>query len=192
MLVRRSPYEYLYIRDTLEGWQPRLLRPFDRADSRVDVQRTEELPELADQLLNVMASIRRSGRLLAGRPVELSTLTSSQIDLVRVVWRRPGLSVNEAAEELSLAPNTVSTLVRQLTDEHLLIRQVDPDDKRVARLVLTPTMQRKVAAFRDRRVAVLSNAMSQLNPSGQRRLPGLVAVLDQLAALLGEEPLGDG
>lgn len=163
-----------------------------RADSRVDVQRTEELRELADQLLNVMASIRRSGRLLAGRPVELSTLTSSQIDLVRVVWRRPGLSVNEAAEELSLAPNTVSTLVRQLTDEHLLIRQVDPEDKRVARLVLTPTMQRKVAAFRDRRVAVLSNAMSQLNPSGQRRLPGLVAVLDQLAALLGEGPLGDG
>jgi DNA-binding MarR family transcriptional regulator len=100
--------------------------------------------------------------------------------------------VNEAAEELSLAPNTVSTLVRQLTDEHLLIRQVDPADRRVARLVLTPTMQRKVAAFRDRRVAMLSTAMNQLPPSEQRRLPGLVAVLDQLAELLAEEPLGDG
>ncbi|HEY1651991.1 MAG TPA: MarR family transcriptional regulator [Acidimicrobiales bacterium] len=159
-----------------------------RTGSSAETQSTEDLRELADQLLNVMASIRRSGRLQAGRPVELSTLTSSQIDLVRVVWRRPGLSVNEAAEELSLAPNTVSTLVRQLTDEHLLIRRVDPVDRRVARLVLTPTMQRKVAAFRDRRVAMLSNVMSQLNPSGQRRLSGLVVTLDQVAALLQEEP----
>jgi DNA-binding MarR family transcriptional regulator len=159
-----------------------------RTSTSEEIQWTEDLRELADQLLNVMASIRRSGRLQAGSPVELSTLTSSQIDLVRVVWRRPGLSVNEAAEELTLAPNTVSTLVRQLTDQHLLIRRVDSADRRVARLVLTPTMQRKVAAFRDRRVAMLSNAMSQLNPSRQRRLPSLVAMLDQVAALLQEEP----
>lgn len=151
-----------------------------------------ELREQADQLLNVMTSIRRSGRLLAGRPVELSTLTSSQIDLVRVVWKQPGLSVKEAAEELGLAPNTVSTLVRQLTDEHLLVRRVDPVDRRVARLVLTPAMQRKVAAFRDHRVALLSNAMSRLPPSARRRLPGLVDLLDEVAALLQEEPQSDG
>jgi DNA-binding MarR family transcriptional regulator len=161
-----------------------------RTGSSLDIQSTEELREQADQLLNVMASIRRSGRLLAGRPVELSTLTSSQIDLVRVVWRRPGLSVSEAAEELRLAPNTVSTLVRQLTDGHLLIRRVDPADRRVARLVLTPQMQRKVAAFRDRRVAMLSNAIGQMKPSMQRRLPGLIATLDQVAAMLQDEPSG--
>jgi DNA-binding MarR family transcriptional regulator len=100
--------------------------------------------------------------------------------------------VKEAAEELGLAPNTVSTLVRQLTDEHLLVRRVDPVDRRVARLVLTPAMQRKVAAFRDHRVALLSNAMSRLPPSARRRLPGLVDLLDEVAALLQEEPQSDG
>ena len=48
---------------------------------------------LADELLATMASIRRSGRLLARRPVELSTLTGAQLELVRLVRRRPGVSV---------------------------------------------------------------------------------------------------
>jgi DNA-binding MarR family transcriptional regulator len=146
----------------------------------------------ADVLLTLMASIRRRGRLLARSPVELSTMTSSQLDLVRVVLRQPGVSINEAAEELRLAPNTVSTLVRQLTDEHLLIRRVDPDDRRVARLALTPSMQRKVAEFRDRRVAQLSVAISQLSRAEQRRLPEVLAMLEHVAELLGEVAPSDG
>ena len=73
--------------------------------------RKPDMTPLADELLGTMASIRRSGRLVASRPVELSALTGSQVDLVRLVRRRPGVSVTEAAAELRLAANTVSTLV---------------------------------------------------------------------------------
>jgi DNA-binding MarR family transcriptional regulator len=146
----------------------------------------------ADRLLTLMASIRRSGRLLARSPVELSTLTSSQLDLVRLVLRHPELSINQAAEELRLAPNTVSTLVRQLTDERLLIRLVDPDDRRVARLVLTPSMQRKVAEFRDRRVALLSAAIGQLSRAEQRRMPEILVMLEHMAELIQEVTPSDG
>ena len=79
-----------------------------------------------------MAAIRRSGRLV-GRPPELSELTGAQLDLVRLVGRRPAVSVAQAAAELRLAANTVSTLVRQLTDAGLLLRRVDPVDRRIAR-----------------------------------------------------------
>ena len=48
-------------------------------------------------------------------------------------------------------------------------------------------MQRKVAAFRDRRVAMLSTAMSQLSPSDQRRLAGAVDVLGKLAGQLPDQ-----
>jgi len=143
-----------------------------------------EFPALADELLSAMASIRRSGRLLARRPVELSTLTASQVDLVRLVRRRPGVSVTRAAEELRLAPNTVSTLVGQLTDAGLMIRRADPHDRRVARLELTPDVQEKVDAFRDRRVAVLSAGMRQLAAADRRRLNDAVALLGRLAARL--------
>jgi DNA-binding MarR family transcriptional regulator len=135
----------------------------------------------ADQLLKAMASLRRNGRLLAGRPVELSSLTGSQLELVRLVRRRPGVSVAQAAEELRLAPNTVSTLVRQLTDSGLLLRRVDPADRRVARLALTAGMQRKVDAFLDRRIATLSAAIDQLPAGDRRRLADTLRVLEHLA-----------
>jgi len=162
-----------------------------RAERTGDGDEPNELVTHADELLTVMASIRRSGRFLARQPVELSTLTGSQLDLVRLVLRRPGVSVTQAAEELWLAPNTVSTLVRQLTDEHLLTRTVDQQDRRVARLDLAPAVRRKVAAFRDRRVAMVVSAMAQMSASDRRRLAESVAVLERLAGRLQEqEPAG--
>jgi DNA-binding MarR family transcriptional regulator len=99
--------------------------------------------------------------------------------------------VAEAAAELRLAANTVSTLVGQLTDAGVLVRRADESDRRVARLELTAKMQRKVAAFRDRRVAMLSAAMTQLSPSEQRRLVGAVDVLGKLAGRLPDRNLSD-
>jgi DNA-binding MarR family transcriptional regulator len=139
-----------------------------------------------------MASIRRSGRLLARRPVELSTLTASQVDLVRLLRRRPRVSVAEAAEELRLAPNTVSTLVRQLTDGGLMSRSPDAHDRRVARLELTPDMRHKVDAFRDRRIGVLASAMAQLPAADRRRLSDAVGLLGRLAARLPHQEALDG
>jgi DNA-binding MarR family transcriptional regulator len=136
---------------------------------------------LADELLNAMASIRRSGRAVAGRPAELAALTAAQIDLVRLVRRRPGLSVGEAADSLRLAANTVSTLVGQLTDSGLLLRTPDASDRRVARLELTDDMQQKVGAFRDRRISMLAAAMEGLPP---RRVESAVEVLRLLAERL--------
>jgi DNA-binding MarR family transcriptional regulator len=143
-----------------------------------------ELEPVADDLLRVMASIRRSGRRLAPRPAELSQLTGAQLDLVRLVRRRPGVSVGEAAEELGVAPNTVSTLVRQLADAGLLTRAPGADDRRVARLDLTEEMSRRVDVFRDRRVALLSEAMARLSEDERERLAGAVEVLGRLAELL--------
>jgi DNA-binding MarR family transcriptional regulator len=150
------------------------------------------LPALADDLLASMGSIRRSGRRVAARPVELSALTGAQLDLVRLVRRRPGVSVTRAADELGLAGNTVSTLVRQLTDAGMLIRLADDSDRRVARLELTDEMARTVGAVRDRRVAVLSAGMAALSPADQARLADAVDVLHTLAETLSEGAGADG
>jgi DNA-binding MarR family transcriptional regulator len=149
------------------------------------------LSALADDLFATMASIRRSGRRVAGRPAELSALTGAQLDLVRLVRRRPGVSVAQAAAELRLAGNTVSTLVRQLTDAGMLIRRADESDRRVARLELTGAMQRKVGAFRDRRVAVLSAGIAALSAADQRRLADGLDVLRGLAETLSVRAAGD-
>ncbi len=150
---------------------------------------SEALTAAADQLLTSMTSIRRSERVLARRPQELATLTGSQLELVRLVLHSPGVSVAEAAKQLRLAPNTVSTLVRQLTDQRMLTRRNDPSDRRVARLELTDDMRKKVGAFLDRRMVTIVNAMSQLSPSEQRRLSNALALVERLADLLHQEEL---
>jgi DNA-binding MarR family transcriptional regulator len=142
---------------------------------------------VADQLLAAMASIRRTSRRRAWRPAELFSLTWSQLELVRLVRRQPGVSVAEAASELRLAPNTVSTLVRQLTDLGLLSRCADASDRRVARLNLSADIRRKVDAWRDRRLEALTSAMGQLSVREKRCLEEAVKVLGCLAEYLDAE-----
>jgi DNA-binding MarR family transcriptional regulator len=152
---------------------------------------SDPFASLADELLSAMAALRRSARLLARRPVELSALTGSQLDLVRLVRRRPGLSVTQAAEELRLAPNSVSTLVRQLSDAGRLVRTSDERDRRIARLELSAEMGEKVGAFRDRRIAMLSDGIARLSSRERRRLDESVLALRQLALHLPEPERAD-
>jgi DNA-binding MarR family transcriptional regulator len=146
---------------------------------------------LADELLAAMGAIRRSGRRRAGRPEELSQLTGSQLELVRLLRRRPGISVNQVAEELTLAPNTVSTLVRQLVDAGFVVRRCQEADRRVARLDLAEDLGRKMGAFRDRRMGLLVEAMRALPVHDQRKLRSTVGVLLKLQREI-ERDVADG
>jgi DNA-binding MarR family transcriptional regulator len=155
-------------------------RPPGHSGSAVSRQSHLGFDLLADELLAAMGSIRRSGRRQAGRPEELSQLTGSQLELVRLLRRRPGVSVNQVAEELTLAPNTVSTLVRQLVDAGFVVRRRQEADRRVARLDLAEDLGRKMGAFRDRRMGLLVEAMRALPVHDQRRLRSTVGVLLKL------------
>lgn len=137
--------------------------------------------DLADELLSAMASIRRSGRRIGGRPRMFSELRDAQLELLRLVRRRPGCSVADAATELRLAPNTVSTLVGQLCDAGILLRRPDTADRRVARLELSPVTRRRVDAWRDRRVVGLAEALRRLPPADRRCLLAALPVLSRLA-----------
>jgi DNA-binding MarR family transcriptional regulator len=136
---------------------------------------------IADTLVAQTARIRRAGRRYSGRPAELSLLTGAQLELVRLVRRRPGVSVADAAQELGLAANTVSTLVRALTDTDLLVRRVDPADRRIARLELSRAISSKVDAWRDRRVVALAEAIGHLSLDEQEHLSAALPLLARVA-----------
>ena len=137
-----------------------------------------------DDLLDAMGALRRALRRDVERPAELARLTTAQLELLRVVRRSPGISVAEAAAELGVAPNTVSTLVRQLAEAGVLERSADPDDRRVGRLDLQPGMRRKVEAWRRRRSQMLERAVASLTPTERRRLEQALPVLVTLAEAL--------
>lgn len=143
--------------------------------------------ELAERLVDGMGAVRRSVRRVAGPAWPGMPLTGSQVELVRLVRRQPGVSVAAAAAELRLAANTVSTLVRQLTDAEILVRVADPDDRRVARLRLTEAASRRLHAWRDERHQRLADAIATLPADRRRMLRQAVPVLTEVADLLQDK-----
>ncbi|MDH6195406.1 DNA-binding MarR family transcriptional regulator [Mycobacterium frederiksbergense] len=82
--------------------------------------------------------------------------------MLRLVGRNPDISVREAAAELSLVPNTASTLVSRLVADGLLTRTVDDADRPVVRLRLTAPDQAIADESRASREAALSAVLAQL------------------------------
>jgi DNA-binding MarR family transcriptional regulator len=148
---------------------------------------TEPEPDLAlpaQHLLDATPSIRRVLRRGKDRPAALAALTGAELELVRLIQRHPGVSVAQAAEELRVAPNTVSTLVSRLAAAGTLVREADGTDRRVARLDLEPKVRRTLGAWRDRRAASLGDALSRLSSEDMARLEDFLPVLERLAAMV--------
>jgi DNA-binding MarR family transcriptional regulator len=142
---------------------------------------------LAEDLLAGLAAVRRTLRRFRTRPVELSALTGAQTELVRLLRRRPGVSIADAAAELHLAANTVSTLVGQLTESGVVVRAVDDLDRRIARLDLEPGIRRKVDEWRDRRTLAVAHALAELSDAQRRRLADAIPLLGEVAARLEQQ-----
>ena len=143
---------------------------------------------LADELLSVLGSLRRQARRVAGRPWPLAEVSGAQTELIRLVRRTPNLAVAEAAAELGLAPNTVSTLVSQLVAHGVLQRTRDSADRRVARLELTTSATRRVGHWRDERSAAVAEALMTLSPADRAVLAEAVPVIARLSAAIADQP----
>lgn len=148
--------------------------------------RAPEHLRLAERLFEALGAVRRQVRRTTGRPWPPGTLSGSQIELVRLVRHEPGIPVSTAAERLRLAGNTVSTLVRQLVDAGVLIRAVDPGDRRVARLTVSAAARRRIDGWRDRRSEQAAEALERLSADDRATLAAALPALDRLAAALKE------
>src|SRR5215470_3257021 len=102
---------------------------------------------LADVLAGLQRLIRRRLRVGRTRP----PLGAAQADLLRLVTARPGIRVSDAARELLLAGNSVSSLVNRLTRDGYLIRETDPADRRSALLRPTPAAESRLRERDSRR-----------------------------------------
>ena len=142
--------------------------------------------DLAPELFAVVGRFRRQVRRLSP-PAFGARLPESQAELIRLVGRRPDVSVREAAAELGLAANTASTLVSKLSADGLLIRTVDPDDRRVGRLRLAKPAQRIADESRAARRAALRAVLDRLTPDQIDTLTAGLEVLGEMTRMLDEE-----
>lgn len=143
--------------------------------------------DLAGELFAVVGRFRRQLRRSTGGGFDRTGLTQSQAELLRLVGRRPGISVREAAADLGLAANTASTLVSRLAADDLLHRTVDSTDRRVGRLRLTDAAQDVADRSRLARRTALAGALETLDADQIDDLTKGLAVIAELTRLLQED-----
>jgi DNA-binding MarR family transcriptional regulator len=138
--------------------------------------------ELIDALIGVQRLVRR--RL---RPQIAPQLRGAEVELLRLVVTRPGIGISDAAKDLYLAGNSVSTLVNQLSRQGYLVRETDPADRRAARLMPTPAAEARLAEWRKRRAELVRGGLSRLDGTDREALRAAIPALRNLADNLHEE-----
>jgi DNA-binding MarR family transcriptional regulator len=153
-------------------------------ESAAAAQATAATQAVAADLFAAISMIRRAARRAARQAWTRQPLPPAQSELLRLAAARPGITVADAAQELRLAPNTVSTLVGRLTDAGLLSRERGPQDARTALLTVTDKATKRIAEFRDLRAELAASALARLPARDQQMLASAAPALLRLAELM--------
>ncbi|MFJ4923460.1 MarR family winged helix-turn-helix transcriptional regulator [Streptomyces sp. NPDC088725] len=146
--------------------------------------------EFHDSLAGVLAGVQRLIRRRLREGLSTPPLRGAQVSLLRLVTARPGIRVSDAARELYLAGNSVSTLVKQLTKAGYLLRETDPDDRRSALLMPTPAAGARLRDWEARRSALMRAQLARLSEDDRAALAAALPALRRLAQNLHEEVEG--
>ena len=142
---------------------------------------------LGDELMATVSALRRLVRRRLRDVVPGPPLRGAQLELMRVIEQQPAIGIAPAARVLHLAANTVSTLVDQLIDLGMLVRDTDPGDRRAARLWLTESARQRLAAGRQARMELMTRVVAGLSVAERealaQSLPALRALLAALDSL---------
>jgi DNA-binding MarR family transcriptional regulator len=141
-----------------------------------------------EELAEVVGQLRRAIRCRVRAAWAAAPLPEAQLELLRLVRAGEGIRVREAAAQLRLAHNTVSTLVKQLAAVGLLEKRPDPADGRAGRLFLTGDAVELMAAWRARRREVLADALRELPREQRDAIVAALPALARLVELLGSSP----
>jgi DNA-binding MarR family transcriptional regulator len=135
----------------------------------------------ASELLEATGLVRRTIRRALRQTAAPEPLPPTHCELLRLAESRPGITVAEAAQELRLAPNTVSTLVGKLTSGGLLSRSRGTTDGRTALLTVTASARQRLAERRDLGAELAGQALGRLSQADRQALAAAVPALIRLA-----------
>jgi MarR family transcriptional regulator for hemolysin len=93
--------------------------------------------------------------------------------------RFEGLKQSELAEMLDLQPITLTRLLDGLSDNGLIERRADPDDRRAKRLFLTPAARPLLARLTELGEGLMETALAGLGPADVAALRGSLSIIKE-------------
>jgi DNA-binding MarR family transcriptional regulator len=126
-----------------------------------------------------LAILRLSRRL---RQQAVGDITASQLSALSAVAKRGEVTLGELAAIEQIAPPSMTRIAARLEEQGLLERRTDASDRRVARVVASPTGEALLAETRTRRDAFLAARLRSLTPEERSILAKAVPLLERLAS----------
>lgn len=155
----------------------------DSASNKVDI---------ADELLDVVTSLLR--RVRAGIPGEADTMqelpewrdiselraTSGQVRLLRILVQHQRCTMQELADQLGVAPPTVTAMIKRLLAQEVVERVRDEQDWRVVWISPTERGRRAVELYDQFRRANLQRRLAHLSQEELTQLQAALPVLKHI------------
>jgi DNA-binding MarR family transcriptional regulator len=129
-----------------------------------------------------MATVRLY-RLLRQHADPNSGLSQTLISALATVARCGPVTLGRLAELERVQPPSMTRIVAQLEERGLVVRHVDPADRRIARVRVTPAGTQILDEVRTRRNEYLAARLSELSEDERRALDAALPALEHLAGL---------
>ena len=142
---------------------------------------------MPDEFSTAWESFFRATRRARGRaigPLEGSSLTLAQYQLLEALQTAERLPVSELAASAGVAPPTATRMLDALVREGVVARTPCEDDRRVVRVALTEGGRDAVATAGSQVAERRARVRDQLSPDEQAQA---AALLRRLAAVLEDE-----
>jgi DNA-binding MarR family transcriptional regulator len=147
----------------------------------VSERESERLP---GDLVRLVWTLHRVLRQRQIPPTGQSARPLAQVEVLRLVDSRPGISVREVAAALGMQPNNVSTLVTQLTRDGFIDRRPGAHDRRFVELHPTGKMVTAAKEVDDSLSEAITEALQHLPPRTEQRISAALPELWELARAL--------
>ncbi|WP_019065248.1 MarR family winged helix-turn-helix transcriptional regulator [Streptomyces prunicolor] len=161
--------------------QPRFELPLSRPTAAASDARV---------LTEAVTRLRRALRASIRTDYPWETLPMAQVELLQVLSEHSPARVSALATRQRLALSTVSGLIGQMITVGLVVREVDPADRRAAVVTLTDVGRERLAAWTRAHERRMDVALAALGAADRAALAEALPALFQLAENLGET--GDG
>lgn len=158
--------------DTVPG------RGSDGIDRYADRVPTAE--EASRSVIAAAFELRRALREYMDASGTDATLPEAQSEVLHDVAHHPGTRIGAVADRLSRRPNTVSTLVRILSDKDLIERRPDPTDGRVSTLYVKDERSARRDRRSELRIGVLAEELESLDEGDLDTLSAAIDIFDRV------------
>jgi DNA-binding MarR family transcriptional regulator len=151
------------------------MNPVGTEHAVLDQTQTTSADEMTSRLRMVVARLSRRLRQEANEGA-----TPSQLAALATVERHGPITLGDLAGHERVRPPTMTRIVAGLEETALVRREIDPADRRVARVTITSEGSRLLARSRTRKDAFLASLLDDLTAEEIAIVEAAVPILERL------------